>query len=52
MLLLWIGIVQVFALLLEAVAYVISALLLVVEFLLRLIAVPGDVLRSPRRGGA
>jgi hypothetical protein len=52
MLLLWIGIVQVFALLLEAVAYVVSALLLLVEFLLRLIAVPGDVLRSPRRGGA
>ena len=48
-LLLWIGVVQVFALLLEGVAHIISALLLVLEFLLRLIAVPGDVLRSPRR---
>jgi hypothetical protein len=48
-LLLWIGVVQVFALLLEGLAHVLSALLLVVEFLLRLIAVPGDVLRVPRR---
>lgn len=48
-LLLWIGVVQVFALLLEGLAHVVSALLLVVEFLLRLIAVPGDVLRVPRR---
>jgi hypothetical protein len=48
-LLLWIGVVQVFALLLEGLAHIISALLLVVEFLLRLVAVPGDVLRVPRR---
>jgi len=48
-LLLWIGVVRVFALLLEGLAHVVSALLLVVEFLLRLIAVPGDVLRVPRR---
>jgi hypothetical protein len=48
-LLLWIGIVQVFALVLEGLAHVVSAVLLVVEFLLRLIAVPGDVLRVPRR---
>ncbi len=48
-LLLWIGVVRVFALLLEGLAHIVSALLLVVEFLLRLIAVPGDVLRVPRR---
>ena len=52
-LLLWIGLVQVFALLLEGLAHVVSALLVLVEFLLRLIAVPGDVIRSPwRRAGA
>jgi hypothetical protein len=52
-LLLWIGVVQVFALLLEGIAHIVSALLVLVEFLLRLIAVPGDVLRSPwRRAGA
>ncbi len=54
-LLVWLGAIQVFALILEALAHVAGALVLVVEYALLLIAVPGDVIRSPWRrtgGGA
>ncbi|MDP9204348.1 MAG: hypothetical protein M3P12_02685 [Gemmatimonadota bacterium] len=54
-LLLWLAIVEIFAIILVAVAYILGALGVVIEFALRLVAVPGDVLRSirsrARRGG-
>jgi hypothetical protein len=48
--LLWTAAIQLFALLLQALAHLLSGVCLLAEYLLRLLAVPGDVIRSLRSG--